>query len=179
MYQINSKPPIYDQVAVQPMRDELTFVGFEELLTPESVMQNLTIQDDETKLVFINSVCGCSAGSARPGVALALQHNKIPHKLFTSFAGNDRDSVDTIRENYLSQYAPSSPAIAIIKNGETIYYMGRPEIIGKSPEEISDILKSVFDSVDGKEGPSINPENYKQLVHAISCGSKIPLHSNN
>ena len=178
MYQINSKPPIYDQVAVQPMRDELTYVGFVELLTPESVLQNITVEDNETKLVFINSVCGCSAGSARPGVAMALQHNKIPSKLFTSFAGNDRDAVDTIRENYLTQFAPSSPAIAITKNGETIFHMGRADIIGKSPEEISEILKSVFDSIDGVEGPSIKSEDYKQLVHAISCGSKLPLNSN-
>ncbi len=178
MYQINSKPPIYDQIAVQPMRDELTYVGFKELLTPEAVLQNLSVQDNETKLVFINSVCGCSAGSARPGVSLALQHNKIPHKLFTSFAGNDRDAVDTIREKYLSKYTPSSPAFAIVKNGEIIFHMGRAQIIGKSPEEISDILVEKFNDVDGVEGPSINSENYRQLVHAISCGSKIPLYNN-
>lgn len=178
MYQINSKPPIYDQIAVQPMRDELKFVGFEEMLTPEDVEKRLSVKDDEAKLVFINSVCGCSAGSARPGVALALQHNKIPHKLYTSFAGNDRDAVDYIREKYLYNYSTSSPAIAIIKNDETIYYMGRSEIIGKSPEEISEILTSVFDKIDGILGPSIQSENYKQLVHAISCGSKIPLFNN-
>ena len=178
MYQINSKPPIYDPTAVQPMRDELTFVGFEEMLTPDAAEKNLSIMDDETKLVFINSVCGCSAGSARPGMTLALQHNKIPHKLYTSFAGNDRDSVDLIRENYLSQFAPSSPAIAILKNGETLYHMGRADIIGKSPEEIAGLLTDVFDSIDGKEGPSINSENYQELVHAISCGSKIPRYNN-
>ena len=178
MYQINSKPPVYDPIAVQPMRDELTFVGFEEMLTPDVTEQNLSVMDDETKLVFINSVCGCSAGSARPGVTLALQHNKIPHKLYTSFAGNDRDSVDLIRENYLSKYAPSSPAIAVLKNGETLFHMGRADIIGKSPEEIAERLTNVFDSIDGKEGPSINSENYNQLTHAISCGSKIPRYSN-
>lgn len=178
MYQINSKPPVYDPTAIQPMRDELTFVGFEEMLTPDVAEKNLSVMDDETKLVFINSVCGCSAGSARPGMALALQHNKIPHKLYTSFAGNDRDSIDLIRENYLSQYAPSSPAIAILRNGETLYHMGRADIIGKSPEEIAELLIEVFDRIDGTEGPSINTENYKQLVHAISCGSKIPRYNN-
>ena len=178
MYQINSKPPVYDPTAIQPMRDELTFVGFEEMLTPDVAEKNLSVMDDETKLIFINSVCGCSAGSARPGMTLALQHNKIPHKLFTSFAGNDRDSVDLIRENYLSQFPPSSPAIAILKNGETLYHMGRSDIIGKSPEEIAGLLTDVFDSIDGKEGPSINTENYQQLVHAISCGSKIPRYNN-
>lgn len=178
MYQINSKPPIYDPIAVQPMRDELTHVGFEEMLTPEAVESNLSVKDDKTKLVFINSVCGCSAGSARPGVTLALQHNKIPHKYLTSFAGNDRDSVDVIREKYLSQYSPTSPAMAIIKNGEAIFYMGRPDIIGKSPEEISESLTEVFDKIDGKEGPSIVKESFDNVVHSSTCGSKIPLNNN-
>lgn len=178
MYDINSKPPIYDPTAIQPMRDELLYVGFEELLTPQSVDEVLSSKDDEIKLVFINSVCGCSAGSARPGVTLALQHNKIPHKLVTSFAGNDRDAIDSIRENYLSEFAPSSPSMAIIKNGETLFHMGRHDIIGKSPEEISQILTEQFDKYDGKQGPSILPENYQQLVHSISCGSKIPLNQN-
>lgn len=178
MYQINSKPPIYDQIAVQPMRDELKFVGFQEMLTPEDVEKKLSVKDNETKLVFINSVCGCSAGSARPGVALALQHSKIPHKLYTSFAGNDRDAVDFLREKYFYKYSTSSPAIAIVKNGETVYYMGRADIIGKSPEEIAEILTVIFDTIVGTKGPSIHSENYQQLVYAISCGSKIPLFNN-
>ena len=178
MYNINSKPPIYDPEAIQPMRDELTYVGFEELLTPQTVDEVLSSKDHETKLVFINSVCGCSAGSARPGVTLALQHSKIPHKLVTSFAGNDRDAIDSIRENYLAEYAPSSPSMAIIKNGETLYHMGRHEIIGKSPEEISQLLTEQFEKFEGKQGPSVSPENYEQLVHSISCGSKIPLNQN-
>jgi putative YphP/YqiW family bacilliredoxin len=178
MYQINSKPPIYDTIAIQPMRDELLSVGFEEMLTPEVVKRNLFLEDDETKLVFINSVCGCSAGSARPGVALALQNKKIPHKLYTSFAGNDRDSVDLIRKKYLSRYAPSSPAIAIIKNGKTLFHMGRADIIEKTPEKIAKQLTDVFDTIDGREGPSINSDNYRQLINALSCGSKIPRYSN-
>jgi putative YphP/YqiW family bacilliredoxin len=178
MYQINSKPPIYDPVAVQPMRDELIYVGFEEMLNPEEVEKSLSVNDDETKLIFLNSVCGCSAGSARPGVALALQNDKIPNKLFTSFAGNDRDAVDSIREKYFSEYASSSPAIAIVKNGETIFYMGRPQIINRTPEEIANTLISEFNKIDGRVGPSISTESYKELVHSISCGSKIPLNQN-
>lgn len=178
MYNINSKPPIYDHEAIQPMRDELVYIGFEEMLSPQKADEVLSAEDDETKLVFINSVCGCSAGSARPGVSLALQHSKIPQRFVTSFAGNDRDAVDFIRENYLSEYVPSSPSMAIIKNGETLYHLGRHEIIGKSPEEISQILTEQFDKFDGKSGPSISLEKYEQLVHSISCGSKIPLHQN-
>jgi len=178
MYNINSKPPIYDPEAIQPMRDELVYIGFEEMLTPQKAEEVLSAGDNETKLLFINSVCGCSAGSARPGVSLALQHSKIPQRFVTSFAGNDRDAVDFIREKYLSEYTPSSPSMAIIKNGETLYHLGRHEIIGKSPEEISQILTEQFDKVDGKSGPSISLEKYEQLVHSISCGSKIPLHQN-
>lgn len=175
MQYINSKPPIYDPEAIQHMKDELTYIGFEELISPSEVESKVSVNDGESKLIFINSVCGCSAGSARPGIALALQNNKIPNKLYTAFAGNDRDSVDTIRENYLTQFATSSPAIAIVKDGETIYFMGRPQIIDKAPEEIADLLIAQFDKIDGKVGPSISTERYGELVHAITCGSKIPL----
>ncbi|NOX64909.1 MAG: BrxA/BrxB family bacilliredoxin [Chlorobi bacterium] len=178
MYNINVKPPIYDSEAIQPMRDELIYVGFEEMRTPQKVNEILSVNDDKTKLVFINSVCGCSAGSARPGVTLALQHSKIPHKLVTSFAGNDRDAVDFIREKYLAEYTPSSPAMAIIKNGETLYHMGRHEIIEKSPEEISQMLIEQFEKLDGRQGPSITNEKHEMLVHSVSCGSKIPLNQN-
>ena len=89
MFNINQKAPIYDPEAVQPMRDELTFVGFKEAKTSEQVDEYLSTQTDESVLVFINSVCGCSAGSARPGVSLALQHNVIPDKLITLFAGQE------------------------------------------------------------------------------------------
>ncbi len=178
MEYINSKPPIYDPVAIQPMKDDLIYIGFEELLTPIDVESKVSVNDGESKLIFINSVCGCSAGSARPGIALALQNSKIPNKLYTAFAGNDRDSVDTIRANYLTQYVTSSPAIAIVKNGKTIFFMGRPQIIDRAPEEIANTLISEFEKIDGKVGPSISAEKYEKLVHAIACGSEIPLNQN-
>lgn len=178
MNYINKKQPKYDPVAIQPMRDEMTYLGFEEMLAPNEVESQLSSNDGQTKMVFINSVCGCSAGSARPGVALALQHNKIPHKLLTSFAGNDNDALDYIRENYLSEFMPSSPAIAIVENGKTIYHMGRSDIVGKSPEEIATTLISTFDSINTTNGPSVSVDSYKELVHSISCGSKIPLNNN-
>ncbi|MFN4110692.1 MAG: BrxA/BrxB family bacilliredoxin, partial [Ignavibacteria bacterium] len=81
------KAPLYDPASVQWMRDELIYVGFEELLTPEAIDFHLRKNDNEVKLVFVNSVCGCAAGSARPGVSLALQNNLIPDKLLTTFAG--------------------------------------------------------------------------------------------
>ena len=97
MFNIVSRPPMYDQDAVQPMRDELTAVGIRELLTPSDVEKAINIEDDKTTLVMINSVCGCAAGSARPGVSLALQNNIIPENLYTVFAGQEREAVEKIR----------------------------------------------------------------------------------
>lgn len=101
MHNINMelRPPLYDPEAVQPMRDELLFVGFEELRTPQKAEEILSLKDDKTTLLVINSVCGCAAGSARPGVTKALQNSIIPDRIVTAFAGMDRDSVDFIREN--------------------------------------------------------------------------------
>lgn len=169
------KPPIYDPEAVQPMRDELIFVGFEEATTPQKVEDYLSVQNDQTVFVMINSVCGCAAGSARPAAALSLQNKIIPDKLVTVFAGQDRDAIDHLREKYLSNTAPSSPFMALFKNGELLYAVPRYNIEGRDAEDIADELKSVFEKFCGKQGPSISPEKYAELVHAVSCGSKIPL----
>ena len=172
------KPPIYDPEAVQPMRDELIFVGFEEATTPQKVDDYLSVQNDQSVFVVINSVCGCAAGSARPGATLALQNNLIPDKLVTVFAGQDRDAVDHLREKYLTDVAPSSPFMALFKNGKLLYAMPRYAIEGRGPEEIADDLKAAFDKFCSNQGPSISPDKYAELVHAVSCGSKIPLNKN-
>lgn len=174
MFNIVSRPPMYDQDAVQPMRDELVAVGFEELKTPQDVDEAINANDDKTVLVMINSVCGCAAGSARPGVSLALQHDTIPDKLYTGFAGQERDAVDKIR-GYIKDFPPSSPSVALFKNGELIYFMPRLEIEGRYAEEIAEDLKQVFDKFCSNKGPSITPEQYSQIVYAKQCGSKIPL----
>lgn len=178
MFTINQKPPIYDPEAVQPMRDELVYVGFEEALTPQKVEDELSQKNDETILVFINSVCGCSAGSARPAVSEALQNNIIPDKLITVFAGQDRDAVDHLRENYLPNIPPSSPFMALFKNGQVLHYIPRHHIEGRYADEIADELKKVFNQHCKKQGPSISKEKYDQLVSAKVCGSKIPLNDN-
>lgn len=175
MFNIQQRPPIYDPEAVQPMRDELTYCGFEELTTPQKVDEVLAKKNDETVLVMINSVCGCSAGSARPAVTKAVQHNVIPDRITTIFAGQDRDAVDYFRQNYLSQYPPSSPSIALIKNGEVLMMIPRHHIEGRYPDEIAADLTKAFDEHTKRKGPSISPEKYHKLVHAIECGSKIPL----
>ncbi|MEW6508076.1 MAG: BrxA/BrxB family bacilliredoxin [Bacteroidota bacterium] len=178
MFNINQRQPIYDQEAVQPMRDELIYVGFVEMLTPQSVEEILSQRNDETVFVMINSVCGCAAGSARPGVTLALQHNLVPDKLVTVFAGQDRDAVDHLRQKFLSNFPPSSPSFALFKNGEVLFMMPRHHIEGRSPEEIAEDLKIVFEKFCSKQGPSIPKEKYDELIHAKMCGSKIPMNKN-
>ncbi len=179
MFNINSNAPMYDPVAVQPMRDELIYVGFEEALTPEAVDKAVNRNDGKTVLYVINSVCGCAAGSARPGVTLALQHSKIPDLLVTSFAGQDKAAVAHLRNTYLSNIPPSSPFIALFQNGEIKFVMPRHHIEGRTPGQIASVLIQVFDECCTKQGPSISKEDYEKLVHAKMCGSKIPLNRAN
>ena len=175
MSSTNIKPPIYDAAAVQPMRDELIYAGFEEALTPEAVDAAINEKNGKSVLFFVNSVCGCAAGSARPGVTLALQSKIIPDRFITSFAGQERDAIEHLREKYLSEFPPSSPCVALFKDGELKYMMPRIEIEGREPEEIADTLREQFEIHCSNQGPSISPEKYSKLVHSITCGSKIPL----
>lgn len=178
MFNINLNQPTYDPVAVQPMRDELIAAGFKELLSPADVNTFINRKDDKTVLVMINSVCGCAAGSARPGVTLALQNKIIPDELYTTFAGQDKMAVTELREKYLPGIPPSSPFIVIFKNGEIIFMMQRYDIEGKNAETVAGELIDAFNTLCTKEGPSIPAEDYANLVHAIMCGSKIPLAKN-
>jgi putative YphP/YqiW family bacilliredoxin len=131
MLNVVSRPPMYDQSAVQHMRDELVAVGFTELLTAKEVEDAVQVKDDKVKLVFINSVCGCAAGSARPAISLALQNEKIPDNIYTVFAGQERDAVDKAR-SYVKAFPPSSPSIAMFRNGELVFFMQRYDIEGRS-----------------------------------------------
>ncbi len=175
MFNILSRQPMYDQDAVQPMRDELVAVGFEELLTPEKVDEALQVKDDKTALVMINSVCGCAAGSARPGVSLALQNNIIPDKLYTVFAGQEKDAVDRVRQ-MVKEYPPSSPSVALFKNGVLIYFMQRLDIEGYNAQHIANELINVFNEHCSANGPSIPAEAFAEVQYAKQCGSKIPLY---
>jgi putative YphP/YqiW family bacilliredoxin len=175
MFNIMSRPPLYDQDAVQPMRDALIAVGFKELLTTQDVDDAINVNDDQVVLVMINSVCGCAAGSARPGVSLSLQHNVIPDRLVTGFAGQEREAVDKVRQ-YIKGYPPSSPSIAIFKNGQLMYFMQRYNIEGRSAEDIASDLTEAFDELCTKQGPSIPPEVFEKVTYAVQCGSKIPLY---
>jgi len=169
---------MYDQDAVQPMRDELVAVGFEELLSAEDVDNAIKNNDDKTVLVMINSVCGCAAGSARPGVSLALQNDIIPDKIYTGFAGQERDAVERIRQ-HIKGFPPSSPSIALFKNGELVHFVPRLNIEGYTAEQIAQGLKQVFEEKCSAKGPSITPEQFSQVMYAKQCGSKIPLFKEN
>ncbi len=176
MFNVTSRRPIYDQNAVQHMRDELVAVGFEELLTPEQVESALNVNDDKIILVVINSVCGCAAGSARPGVSFALQNKVIPDKLYTVFAGQERDAVEKVR-SMITGFPPSSPCIALFRNGKLIFFMQRSDIKDRTPEDITSVLVDAFDKCCSAEGPSVSPEHLEKIVFAKQCGSKIPLYN--
>lgn len=134
---------MYPAQIVIPMKEELTEQGFEELLTPESVVN--TLKQEGTTLVMINSVCGCSAGSARPGVLMAV-HNaeKRPDRLTTSFAGFDIEAVKKLREHLLP-YPPSSPAIALFKDGNLVHMIERHQIEGRPAQMIAQNLIAAFE----------------------------------
>jgi putative YphP/YqiW family bacilliredoxin len=178
MFQINTRGPIYDPEAVQPMRDELIAAGFIELLSPADVDTFLG-QKEGTTLVMINSVCGCAAGSARPGVTLALQNKLIPNRIVTVFAGQDRDAVDQLRNAYLPGIPPSSPYMALFKDGEIVYLMQRMNIEGKTADMVAEELIAAFNEHCTFEGPSVPKEQYDAILHAKACGSKIPKYSGN
>lgn len=125
------------------MREELTRLGVEELKTVEDV-DNAISESKGTLMVVVNSICGCAAGKARPGVALALEHNPRPDKIATVFAGGDIEATARAR-GYFTGYQPSSPSIALLKDGELVYMMERYQIEGRMPEQIAQELTSAFD----------------------------------
>lgn len=134
---------MYPAQIVIPMKEELTEHGFDELLTPESV--DNTLKQEGTTLVMINSVCGCSAGSARPGVLMAVHNtSKRPDRLTTTFAGFDIDAVKKLREHLLP-YPPSSPAIALFKDGQLVHMIERHQIEGRPAQMIAQNLIAAFD----------------------------------
>jgi len=166
------RTPMYDTEAVQPMRDELVAVGFEDLRTSQDV-DRVFGETKGTLLIMINSVCGCAAGSARPGVALALQHKVIPDRLATVFAGMEYEAVDRARELHAG-YPPSSPSMALFKDGKLAHMVERNMIEGKKPEQIARDLMPIFDRYCSRPGPSIPAKEFEKLNFAKICGSSIP-----
>lgn len=134
---------MYPEEMIAPMRAEVTGLGVSELRTVDQVEAALDGAEDAT-LVFVNSVCGCAAGGARPGLRLALQHEKKPAQLTTVFAGADRDATARAREFFVG-YAPSSPQIALLKGGKVVFMMERHDIEGRMPIEIANALVGAFE----------------------------------
>lgn len=134
---------MYPPDIVQPMKEELISIGFEELETPEKVDQVLN-EKEGTTLVVINSICGCAAGSMRPAVKLSLDTNKRPSKLTTTFAGVDAEATERVRQ-YLLPYPPSSPSIGLFKNGKLVHFIERHHIEGRSAQMIAENLKMAYE----------------------------------
>ncbi|MBV6479247.1 MAG: hypothetical protein HGGPFJEG_02018 [Ignavibacteria bacterium] len=143
---------MYDPVMVQPMRDEVKEIGFKELFSPEEV--NAELSKKGTTFVFVNSVCGCAAGKARPGLIAALEwakkNNLTPDNLVTVFAGMEKEAVTEARK-YFKGYPPSSPQMALIKDGEIIHMIQRYEIENNDANTVANKIAGVFKEYCAKE----------------------------
>ncbi|MFN8407075.1 MAG: BrxA/BrxB family bacilliredoxin [Sphingobacteriaceae bacterium] len=133
---------MYPEYLVAPMREELTSVGFEDLKTPEEVER--AIQSEGTVFLVVNSVCGCAAANARPAAKIAAGYSKHPDKLITVFAGMEKTAVEQAR-TYMLPYPPSSPAMALFKDGQLVHIIERHQIEGKPARAIADNLIQAFD----------------------------------
>ncbi len=141
MFAVKSR---YPEELVAPMRKELTDAGVKELKNAKEVDEVLGSESGTTLLV-INSVCGCAAGSARPGVALAMRHDVLPDQTVTVFAGVDTEAVERAR-SYILGYPPSSPSMALFKDGQLVHMIPRYEIEGKQPQQIAEGLAEKFNT---------------------------------
>ena len=133
----------YPEMMVAPMRDDLVRVGFSEMRTPEDV-DSVLGTEKRTTLVAVNSVCGCAAAMMRPAVYMSLQGEKKPEVLTTVFAGQDMEATDRTRD-YITGYPPSSPSIALFKDGELAYFIERHQIEGRNPEDIAADLRGAYE----------------------------------
>ncbi|GAB4319296.1 MAG: BrxA/BrxB family bacilliredoxin [Candidatus Sumerlaeia bacterium] len=163
--------PYYDPEAVRPMEEELERVGVQPLRTAAGVDEALARPG--VTLVIINSICGCAAGNARPGAMLALQHRVIPDHLFTVFAGMDHEAVARVRA-HMSHLPPSSPCIALFREGRPVFVLERRHIEQMTAQHIADALRRAFDELCSAPGPSIPREQFEQIVPVSICGSSIP-----
>jgi putative YphP/YqiW family bacilliredoxin len=167
------QPSIYDRDAVAPMWQELAAVGVEPLTSPEQV-DEVMASSSGTVLVVVNSICGCAAGQARPGVMLALQNAVIPDRSVTVFAGVDRDAVDRARE-FLAPHPPSSPSVGLFKDGRQVLMLHRTDLQQMSEDQVAAALQKAFAEHCTRPGPSVDAETFGKLRPYRACGSGIPL----
>lgn len=140
----------YPELMIAPMRNELTRLGIEELRTPQDVDAFMERAKGRTAMVVINSMCGCAAGSMRPAVAMALEHDARPELMATVFAGQEVEATARARE-YITGYPPSSPSIALFKDGRLAFMLERHQIQGRHPMEIAEELTQAFDTHCGEK----------------------------
>jgi putative YphP/YqiW family bacilliredoxin len=163
--------PIYDREAVRSMWEELADCGVTPLGTAADV--DAVLAKPGTAMIVVNSVCGCAAGGARPGVTKALQSAVIPDHLSTVFAGVDREATERARER-MSEIPPSSPMVGLFKEGKLVYALQRRDIERMGVEQISSELSRAFREHCAGVGPSVPANVYEKIVHAKQCGSQIP-----
>src|SRR5438552_17362529 len=140
--------PMYPEIMVVPMREELTRLGIEELRTAEEVDRALKNRPG-TAMVIVNSICGCAAGRMRPAVRMALQNSVKPDKAYSVFAGQEKEATDRAR-SYFTGYPPSSPSIGILRDGQLVYMMQRSDIETREAAEIAANLRAAFEKFCGK-----------------------------
>jgi putative YphP/YqiW family bacilliredoxin len=133
----------YPEMLVSPMRAELTNVGFKELKSTEDVVNSMS-NNEGVSLLVVNSVCGCAAGAARPGIIRSLSNDKTPSNLYTVFAGQDLDAVSKARE-FMMPFPPSSPSVALFKDGKLVHFVERMNIEGHTADQVADQLRKAYD----------------------------------
>ena len=152
--------PLYDPEAVRPMWEGLAECGVTPLKSSQEVDQ--AIKENGTTLVMVNSVCGCAGGIARPGLGVALQHRLIPDRLTMVFAGVDREATERARE-HMAGVPPSSPSIALFKDGELVHMLERRHIERMTEQEVAQNLVGAFDEHCSRQGPSVAPEVHEKV----------------
>jgi putative YphP/YqiW family bacilliredoxin len=160
----------YPKAMVEPMREELTRLGIDELRTPDDVDVAFEDAENDTLLLVINSVCGCAAGGARPAVARALEAGPAPDHAVTVFAGQDLEATDHVRDTYLPGIPPSSPFMALFRDGQPVYVVERKHIEGREPAAISTDLVEAFEAYCTDEAPPSDAPNRPDLSSSSSAG---------
>jgi putative YphP/YqiW family bacilliredoxin len=161
---MNNSAPTYPAEVAQPFRDELTGINFRELLTPADVDAALNKQDDKVVLVVLNSVCGCAARSARPGTIFSLLNEVVPDEYATVFAGMEKEAVEHFRAKYVEGLTPSSPNIALFKNGQLLHIHQRYQVEGRTAGQIAQELAGVYDKVCSKRNSPEEIQNLKNYL---------------
>lgn len=161
---INDNTPTYSPTVAQPFRDDLTGAGFRELLTPGDVDAALNRKDGKTIMVVLNSVCGCAARSARPGTILAMLNDVVPEEYTTVFAGMEKMAVNRLRQEWMPGLTPSSPNIALFRDGQLVFILQRYQIEGRSAVEIARDLAVAFDKECSKENSTEDQDKIKNYL---------------